>query len=275
MRTVSFIARTSLALTAAAFAAGSADAAIVVFDTFGAGAQSVTAAGSLAVSGTATGTSGANASIGAVAGSRNQRTARASWDTAQNVSILNAEKTARSASTVIDTSAGVARMSFGGRVSNATCSVAYLAGVGQAMDLSSYDGVQLAGVMTAASGFSQSSIVTLDVVLVDAMGVSGNYYFNAADASGGLTALNGLLSANFVDFAAFNPLDPFSTAALDLTQIASVAVNFSYYDGSFGAPSVSGIYHLGQIGLISTVPAPGAIAVLAAAGLIGASRRRT
>ncbi|MFM8641105.1 MAG: hypothetical protein ACKOEL_10790, partial [Planctomycetota bacterium] len=77
MRTVSFIARTSLALTAAAFAAGSADAAIVVFDTFGAGAQSVTAAGSLAVSGTATGTSGANASIGAVAGSRNQRTARA------------------------------------------------------------------------------------------------------------------------------------------------------------------------------------------------------
>jgi len=276
MRTVSFIARTSLALSAAAFVAGSADAAIVVFDSFGAGSQTVTAAGSLLAAGSATNTSGVNASIAATAGSRNQRTSKASWDTAQNVvGLTNAEKSARFASTVINTSTGTASMSFGGRVSNAASAVQYLASVGNYMDFTSYDGVQLDGAMTSSSGFGFASVVNIDVILIDASGVAANYYFSANDANGGFTGANGLLSANFADFIATNPLDPFWTGSIDLSQIASFAVNFSYYDGSLSPASVAGSYQLGQIGLISTaVPAPGAVALLAAAGLVGSVRRR-
>ena len=275
MRTVSFIARTSLALSAAAFAAGSADAAIVVFDTFGAGAQTVTAAGSLLAAGSATNTSGVSASIAATAGSRNQRTSKASGDTAQNVAgLTNAEKSARFASTVINTSTGTASMSLGGRVSNAASAVQYLASVGNYMDFTLYEGVQLDGAMTSSSGFGFASVVNLDVILIDASGVTANYYFSANDANGGFTGADGLLSANFADFIATNPLDPFWTGSIDLSQIASFAVNFSYFDGSFGAASVAGSYQLGQISF-NAVPAPGALALLAVAGVVGLRRRRT
>ena len=275
MRTVSFITRTSLALTAAAFAAGSADAALVVFDTFGAGAQTVTAAGSLLTAGVATGTSSASASIGQVAGSRNNRSARADWATDQNVAgLTTAQKSARSASTVVDSAAGVARMSFGGRLSAANNALTYASQVGGTMDFSSYDAVYLDGALTNATGFGLSSVLTLDIVMVDSAGINANWYFSANDANGGLTGLNGLLSANFVDFASFDPNDYTSTVAIDLSQIASFSVKLGYYDFSFGAPTVGATYSLGQISF-NAVPAPGALALLAAAGVVGLRRRRT
>lgn len=275
MRTVSFIARTSLALTAAAFAAGSADAALVVFDTFGAGAQSVTAAGSLVSNtGVSTNTSGANASIAPVAGSRNSRLARADWATDQNVAgLTTAQKSARSASTIVDSAAGVARMSFGGRLSAANNALTYASQIGGTMDFSSYDTMYLDGALTNATGFSLSSVLTLDIVLVDSNGINASWYFGASDANGGLTGLNGVLSANFADFASFDPNDFASTVAIDMSQIASFSVKLGYFDGSFGAPSVGATYSLGQISF-NAVPAPGAIALLAAAGLVGAVRRR-
>lgn len=274
MRTVSFIARTSLAVTAAAFAAGSADAALVVFDTFGAAAQSATAAGSLLNAGAATNTSTTSASIAAVAGSRNARQARADWATDQNVGgLTNAQKTARSASTVIDTAAGVARMSFGGRLSAANNALTYASQVGGTMDFSSYDTMYLDGALTNASGFGLSSVLTLDIVLVDSAGINASWYFGANDANGGMTGLNGVLSANLADFSSFDPNDFASTVAIDLTQISSFSLKLGYYDASFGAPSVSATYQLGQISF-NAVPAPGAIALLAAAGLVGSARRR-
>lgn len=275
MRTAQFIARTTLALTAAAFASGSADAAIVVFDTFGASAQSVTAAGSLVSNtGVATNTSTTNASIAAVAGSRNSRVARADWRTDQNVTGLsNAEKTGRSASTIVDTAAGVARMSFGGRLSEANNALTYASQVGGTMDFSSYDTLYLDGALTNASGFELTSVLTLDIVLVDANGINASWYFGANDANGGMTGLNGVLAANLADFASFDPNDFASTAAIDLTQIASFSLKLGYYDGSLSAPTVGGTYSLGQISF-NAVPAPGAIALLAAAGLVGAVRRR-
>lgn len=269
--------RTSCAVAAAAATAGAADAAIVVFDSFSAGSQSVIAAGSIVTSAaTAVNTSTTNASIAATAGSRNQRASRAAWDTALNATgLTDAEKAARFASTVVDSSTGVASLSFGGRVSNASSVVQYLAAAGAYMDLSGYQGVQLDGALVSSGGLGITSVVNVDVILVDANGVTASHYFSASDADGGFTALNGILSANFADFFASNPFDPFWYGSIDLTQIASFAVNFSYYDGSFGASAVSGTYQLGQIGLISTaVPAPGALALLTVVGLATSGRRR-
>lgn len=276
MRNVSFIARTSLALTAAAFCAGTADAALVVFDTFGASAQSVVAAGSLTQNtAAASGTSATSASIAAVAGSRNSRQARADWATGSTASALtDADKTGRSASTVIDTAAGVARMGFGGRVSSANASLTYASQVGGVMDFSGYDTLFLDGALTNVSGLGQTSVLTLDIVLIDANGINASTYFGAGDANGGLTGLNGLLSANLADFFSFDPNGFGSTPLIDLSQIVSFSLTLGYYDGSFNAPSAGATYELGQISF-NAVPAPGAIALLAAAGMMGWTRRRT
>jgi hypothetical protein len=59
---------------------------------------------------------------------------------------------------------------------------------------------------------------------------------------------------------------------VDFSKIVSMSINFEYLNnGLGGAPDVVGSYQLNQI---TIVPAPGAIALLAAAGLVGSVRRR-
>ncbi len=104
-------------------------------------------------------------------------------------------------------------------------------------------------------------------MLTDAYGVQANYTFYGY-AAGGFGGLNGGLLANFAEFVPFNLGD-----SIDLTQVTSFSMNFAYQCNTFGAgiPAVSGSY---QVGSISIVPAPGAVALIAAAGLLVGMRRR-
>ena len=277
MRTVSFIARTSLALTAAAVAAGSADAGLV-FDSFASSGQSVLAGGSLVLTrvDATPSTSGTSASIAPVAGSRNARVATAAWESYGDVFYTDAEKGARYANTIIDTTAGAAIFGFGGKVDIARGSLSYGSQPGSWMNLSGNGyGIGLEGSLTSSLGITGGfdNGMTIDIVITDRFGVSANYvFFSNGATAGDVSGLDGSLAANFAAFQWIRPDGYFGPdQTVDFTQVANVAVNFEYLNFGFGAPDVVGSYQLNQITLL---PAPGAIALLAAAGLVGSSRRR-
>jgi len=278
MRTVSFISRLTIAATAAALPAGAADAGLV-FDSFNASGQVALAGGSISQTmvESVPNTSASSAGIAPVAGSRNTRVARAGWQSYGDVFYSDQQKAARYANTIVDTTIGAAVFGFGGKVDVARSSLSYAAQVGSWMDFSSNGyGIGLEGALTGATGISNPYYqgMTIDIVVTDRFGVSANHMFFSNTAEGTFTGLDGALLANFADFAFFAPPDdPFATpTAVDFSKIVSMSINFGYLNnGLGGAPDVVGSYQLNQI---TIVPAPGAIALLAAAGLVGSARRR-
>lgn len=278
MRTVSFFARLSIAATATALPVGAAGAGLV-FDSFNASGQVALAGGSTTqtVVESAPVTSGASGSIAPVAGSRNTRVARAGWQSYGDVFYTDQQKAARYSNTIVDTTIGAAVFGFGGKVDVARSSLNYSAQVGSWMDFASNGyGIGLEGALTGATGISDPFYqgMTIDIVVTDRFGVSANHTFFSNTLQGTFTGLDGALVANFADFQFFAPPDnPFAPpTAVDFSRIVSMSINFEYLNNSLGgAPDVVGSYQLNQI---TIVPAPGAIALLAAAGLVGSARRR-
>jgi hypothetical protein len=261
-----FVLTTTLSLLTASAQAG------IIIDSFDASSQMAFAGGSTTSSSVNSGqsVSAVNAAIAPIANSQNNRVARASWSSFGDNSYSAADKGNRFSSTTIDTAAGTANFNFGGKLGEATGSLAYNAVTGTSMDFASQGhGIGITGSLVGSTGITNPSLqgLTLDLVLTDAYGVQANYTFFGY-ASGGFSGLNGGLLANFADFAPFNPDD-----SIDLTQVTSFSMNFAYQCNAFGAgiPEVAGSY---QVGSISIVPAPGAVALLAAAGLVGMRRRR-
>ena len=249
----------------------SAQAGLII-DSFDASSQMALAGGSTTWSAVDSGASvsAVNAAIAPIANSRNNRVARASWSSFGDSGYSPADKGNRFSSTTIDTAAGTANFNFGGKLGEATGSLAYNAVTGTSMDFASQGhGIGINGSLVGSTGITNPSLqgLTLDLVLTDAYGVKANYMFFGY-ASGGFSGLNGGLLANFADFAPFDPEE-----SIDLTQVTSFSMNFAYQCNAFGAgiPAVAGSY---QVGSISIVPAPGAVALLAAAGLVGMRRRR-
>lgn len=278
MRTVSFISRLTIAATAAALPAGAADAGLV-FDSFNASGQVALAGGSISQSvvESVPNTSASSAGIAPVAGSRNSRVARAGWQSFGDNLYTVQQKASRYANTIVDTTIGAAVFGFGGKVDIARSSLSYAAQVGSWMDFASNGyGIGLDGVLTGATGVSNPFFqgMTIDIVVTDRFGVSANHMFFSNTAEGTFTGLDGPLLANFADFlflaSSENPFAP--PTAVDFSKIVSMSINFEYLNNSLGgAPDVVGSYQLNQI---TIVPAPGAIALLAAAGLVGSVRRR-
>ena len=144
--------------------------------------------------------------------------------------------------------------------------LAYSAVTGQVMDLSSatgFSGIQLKGAGTAWAIQGAVEFSFTDV---------NDNYSNVSLAVGG-NQLMGDFTVTVADLLASN-------AVLDLAQIKSFTIDF--YDGQNsasgrGATSYNGgfSYDASQVNLLGyAVPAPGAMALLGAAGLIGARRRR-
>ena len=261
-----FVLTASLSLFTVSAQAG------LIIDSFDASSQMALAGGSTTWSTVDSGASvsAVNAGIAPIANSRNNRVARARWSSLGDSSYSTAEKLNRFSSTTIDTAAGTANFNFGGKLGEATGSLAYNAVTGTSMDFASQGhGIGINGSLVGSTGITNFSLqgLTLDLVLIDAYGVQANYtFFGYQD--GGLGGLNGDLLANFAEFVPFNLGD-----SIDLTQVTSFSMNFAYQCNAFGAgiPAVAGSY---QVGSISIVPAPGAVALLVAAGLVGMRRRR-
>ena len=144
--------------------------------------------------------------------------------------------------------------------------LAYSAVTGQVMDLSSatgFSGIQLKGAGTAWA--------TLGLVEFRFTDVGDGFSSVVFEVGGNLSM--GDFTVTVADLLASN-------ADLDLSQIKSF--NIDFYDGQnvasgSGATSYNGgfSYDASQVNLLGyAVPAPGAIALLGAAGLIGARRRR-
>jgi uncharacterized protein (TIGR03382 family) len=271
MRTTRFVHRTA-SLALASVAVTTAANAGIVIDSFDSVGQVALAGGSLVATAVDSGavTSAANGLIAPVANSRNNRVARAGWTSTADSGFSTADKSNRYSSTIIDTASGTANFNFGGKLDGATNSLTYNSAVGSSMDFASYGyGIGLSGILAGSTGISDPYFqgLTLDLVLTDANGIQANYTFFGSSGSA-FDGLNGNLVANFTDFVTLNPGE-----VIDLSRISSFAVNFEYQNNTFGAstPDVVGTY---QLSSISIVPAPGALALLAAAGLVGMRRRR-
>jgi len=261
-----FVLTTSLSLLTASAQAG------IIIDSFDASSQMALAGGSATSSfvSSVASVSAANAAIAPIANSRSNRVARASWSSSDDSGYSTADKANRFSSTTIDTAAGTANFNFGGKLGEATGSLTYNAKRGTSMDFASQGhGIGITGSLVGSTGITNPYLqgLTLDLVLTDAYGVQANYTFFGY-AAGGFDGLNGGLLANFADFAPFNPEE-----SIDLTQVTSFSMNFEYQCNAFGAgvPEVAGSY---QVGSISIVPAPGAVALLAVTGLAVMRRRR-
>ena len=271
MRTTRFVHRASF-LAAASFAVTAATNAGIVIDSFDVVGQVALAGGSVVATAVDSGaaTSTVNGAIAPVANSRNNRIARAGWTSTGDSGFTTADKANRYSSTIIDTASGTANFNFGGKLDGATNSLTYNAAVGSTMNFASYGyGIGLAGFLAGSTGITDPFMqgVTLDLVMVDAAGIVANYTF-FANTETGFGGLDGTLVADFTSFATTNPGEVF-----DFGRVASFAVNFAYQSNAFGSvtPDVVGSY---QLSSISIVPAPGALALLGAAGLVGMRRRR-
>lgn len=271
MRTTRFVHRSSVLALASIAVSATANAGIVL-DSFDVVGQVALAGGSQVASVMDSGaaTSSANAAIAPVANSRNNRIARAGWVSTADSGFSTADKANRYANTIIDTASGTANFGFGGKLDGMTSSLTYNAVVGASMDFASYGyGIGLAGLLTGSTGIADPYMqgLTLDLVMIDASGIVANYTFFGYSGTA-FDGLDGNLVASFADFVPTNPGETF-----DFTRVASFSVNFAYQSNFFGAstPDVVGSY---QLSSISIVPAPGAVALLAAAGLVGMRRRR-
>ena len=271
MRTSRFVHRTASLAFASVAVATSANAGIVI-DSFDAVGQVALAGGSLVATAIDSGavTSSVNGAIAPVANSRQNQVARAAWQSTADNGFTNADKANRYSATIIDTASGTANFNFSGKLDGATNSLTYNSAVGTSMDFASYGyGIGLDGILAGSTGISDPYFqgLTLDLVLTDANGIQANYTFFGYSGIA-FDGLDGNLVANFSDFVTFNPGE-----VIDLSRISSFAVKFEYQNNTFGAstPDVVGTY---QLSSISIVPAPGAFALLAAAGLVGMRRRR-
>ena len=252
----------------AAAVLGSSAHANFVLDGFGSGAQSVTTASTTSYTSSASGS--AALAAGSVFGNRQ---ASAIWTTSvqHNGSLTQAQKLARTAGFTADTNAGLGIFNFGGRVGSAEVEITYNSVPGQWIDFASLGtGLRLDGALTTLTGatnaFFQS--ISIDVRVTDSFGVTANHTWFANTVTGGFTGLAGALEA---DFTAFAP--EYSHQTIDFSSIASLEIELGYsYAGFAVAPTVSGSYELSSVSLIG-VPAPGALALLGLAGVVGVRRR--
>jgi len=145
--------------------------------------------------------------------------------------------------------------------------MAYSAVSGQSMDLSTSTG--FTGIQLKGSGTAWATQGSVEFRFIDVTDTFSWVVFNL-----GANESMGDFTVTAADLLAAN-------ASLDLSQIKYFSIDF--YDGQniatgSGATSYNGgfSYNASQVNLLgyAPVPAPGAIALLGAAGLIGARRRR-
>ena len=140
---------------------------------------------------------------------------------------------------------------------------------GQWIDFSAIGtGLRLDGSLTSLTGATSAFFqnISLTARVTDRFGVVANHIWYANTLTGGF---GGLAAPVEADFASFIPSS--GQQSIDFTGIVSLEISLSYnYTGLALAPSVAGQY---QLGSISLVPAPGALALFGVAGLPGRRRR--
>jgi hypothetical protein len=154
--------------------------------------------------------------------------------------------------------------------------LAYSAAVGQVMDLSSTTG--FTGIEIQGSGIGWATQGQVEFYVADALGTFSSLVFSVTNSAsmGNYLASVTALQAN----ATSDGVPGTGAGTLDFSQIKSFTITFydgqNYVSGSGATGNNSGFsYDASQVNLVGyAVPAPGAIALLGAAGLIGARRRR-
>ena len=243
--------------------------ATIVLDDFNSGSQlALTSATSLTG---ATASSQASFSTVAPLAALGTRRAATTWATLanQNGLLTESQRLARTSGLTIDPTAGIASLSFAGRVSSANVGLGYFASAGQWIDFSAIGtGLRLDGSLTSLTGATSAFFqnISLTARVTDRFGVVANHVWYANTLSGGF---GGLAAPVEADFASFLPAA--GQQSIDFTGIVSLEINLSYnYTGLALAPNVAGQY---QLGSVSLVPAPGALALFCVAGLPGRRRR--
>lgn len=246
--------------------------AAIVIDDFSFSPQSVfTAASTTYSSSTSNQGSAWNNGIFPIENAMRRRTASANWTTrySENQTLSEAARLARSAGVVVDTSIGRADFRMNGRITSGSTGLTYKAMSGSSLDLATLGtGIRIDGGMTTLTGFSNPILqgISLQVLLTDDSGDSSNFTWYGNTTSGGFNGLDGTLEATWSDF---QPTEP--GAGVDLNDISSIDVRLFYsYIGLASSPTISTSYSMDSIVL---VPAPAAIALLAAMPFLGRRRR--
>ena len=154
--------------------------------------------------------------------------------------------------------------------------LAYSAAVGQVMDLSSTTG--FTGIEIQGSGIGWATQGQVEFSVADALGTFSSLVFTVTNSAsmGNYLASVAALQAN----ATSDGVPGTGAGTLDFSQIKSFSITFydgqNYVSGSGATGNNSGFsYDVSKVNLVGyAVPAPGAVALLGAAGLIGARRRR-
>ena len=144
----------------------------------------------------------------------------------------------------------------------------YVAAAGQSMDLSAATG--LTDIRLEGSGTAWATSGQVEFSLTDIDGVSSVKVFEVLNG-----AAMGDFSASITDLS----VRWWDSQLLDLTQISKISIGF-WSDGfAFGrdakGDNTGFAYSASQVSLVGyAVPAPGALALLGVAGLVGGRRRR-
>jgi hypothetical protein len=144
----------------------------------------------------------------------------------------------------------------------------YVAATGQSMNLSAATGLTDIRLEGSGSAWAQSGQVEFS--LTDIYGVSSVKVFEV---------VNGEAMGNFTASMSDLSVNSFDSTLLDLTQIVKINIGFWSSHTTSGRnqtlDNTGFTYNASQVSLVGyVVPAPGAVALLGAAGLIGARRRR-
>ena len=258
MRNKTFIA-SMVGIAAAMSVAGSASAAAVVVDNFTAGTFTNTAPGAW--------TNFTNAAILPLTGSNNTRSTSVTKSLNNFDSLASGTSTLSGGSGSSNVSLAVAwgnfssatvgaNLNYGrdGNTPNALLSPS-------AVDLTAFTGLTVFGSGTAT--YTGTSQVTPTMRLIMML----------RDNSGQSFQSDSTISAGSVGNISFN----FSTVTgVNMASIRAIELQFFLQGGSFGgAGSTSGSGSLNyELSSVQLVPAPGALALLGVAGLVGARRRR-
>ena len=212
-----------------------------------------------------------NESIFQLTDAKHQRAISATWSTrfSENQTLSQAARLARSAGAVVDTTVGRANLKMDGRISSGSTGLTYRAAPGGSLDLAGLtSGIRIEGGLTSLTGFSNpiTQGLSLQVLLTDNSGDSSSFTWYGNTTAGGFNGLDGTLETIWSNFQATEP-----GADADLSDIASIDVRLFYsHIGLSSSPTISASYSMDSIVL---VPAPAAVALLAAVPFFSRRRR--
>jgi hypothetical protein len=264
--------RTTLVTALLLGATASVASAGIIVDDFSVSAQSAfTTATTNYTANLANQNSAWNESIFQLTDAKHQRAISATWSTrfSENQTLSQAARLGRSAGAIIDTTVGRANLKMDGRISSGSTGLTYRAASGGALDLAGLTtGIRIEGGLTSLTGFSNPVMqgLSLQVLLTDNSGDSSSFTWYGNTTAGGFNGLDGTLETIWSNFQATEP-----GADADLSDIASIDVRLFYsHIGLTSSPTISASYSMDSIVL---VPAPAAVALLAAVPFFSRRRR--